>query len=115
MVKVADKRGVGRESRERGDAAKIAHGGVRDVSVIREKFVHFLMVKAERTVGFEGSHAAQQSVMFEKRHAPFNRLGRLRAGAMHEGAQMAEDGLRKRGGFRDVGVDAGVGLRRHGL
>jgi hypothetical protein len=60
---------------------------------------------------FEAGHIAKQAAaVFEEWHAPFDRFGCRRAGLVHELAQVLEDGPGKFGTFRNIGVDARIGV-----
>src|SRR5271163_4674682 len=60
---------------------------------------------------FKTGHIAKQpTAVFEERHAPFDRFSRRRAGLVDELAQMLEDGPGKPGTFRNIGVDAWIGV-----
>jgi hypothetical protein len=72
------------------------------------------MLEAECAMGLERRHVREvAAAVNEERHAPLDGFFHVGAGGVDLGTQALEDGLRKRRGVGDVGIDAGVGLDGH--
>ena len=101
--------------RSAGEAAEQAHGLAGLGGFPGQGGLQGLAgMQAEGGVGLEGGEVGEHlPPVGEERHAPLEVLLGARAALVHQCAQVLEDRAGEGGGFRDVGVDAGIGFHGH--